>query len=135
MLTEPQIAFHGIAPTAELEAEVRERIAWLGKFYEDIVSCRVVVDVPDRHQSAGRHFHVNIELTVPGGEMIVIGHEPSRHAALKDAHAVEHAKVDDVQNVHRHARAAIHDAFDAARRRLQDFARRQRGAVKTHRRT
>ena len=132
MLTEPHIAFHGIAPSAELETEVRERIAWLEKFYEGIVSCRVAVEVPDRHQSAGRHFRVSIEVTVPGGEMIAIGHEPSRHAALKDARAVEHAKVDDVQNMHRHARVAIHDAFDAARRRLQDFARRQRGDVKTH---
>jgi cold shock CspA family protein len=29
-------------------------------------------------------------------------------------------------------RVAVHHAFDAARRRLQDFAREQRGAVKTH---
>lgn len=27
---------------------------------------------------------------------------------------------------------AIHDAFDTARRRLEDFGRRQRGDVKTH---
>ena len=131
MQTEPQIVFHGISSSTALETEVRERIAWLEKFYDDIVSCRVVVEVPDRHHSAGRHFRVNVELTVPG-ETIVVSHEPSRHAALKDADVAEHAKVEDVQTVHRHARAAIHDAFNAARRRLQDFARRQRGDVKTH---
>jgi hypothetical protein len=27
---------------------------------------------------------------------------------------------------------AVHEAFDAARRRLEDFAREQRGTVKTH---
>jgi cold shock CspA family protein len=34
--------------------------------------------------------------------------------------------------VHRYGRVAIHEAFDAARRRLEDFAREQRGAVKAH---
>jgi hypothetical protein len=34
--------------------------------------------------------------------------------------------------MNRDAYIAVHRAFDAARRRLEDFAREQRGAVKTH---
>lgn len=128
----PQITFHGLAHSPELEADVVERIAWLAKFYPDIVSCRVLMEVPHRHHRNGRHFHVTIELTVPNGPAIVIKHEPSQYDALKDTAAPEHLKEAEMDSVHRDARVAIHEAFNAARRRLQDFARRQRGAVKTH---
>jgi hypothetical protein len=33
---------------------------------------------------------------------------------------------------HKDVVVAIHDAFDVARRRLEDFARRQRADIKTH---
>jgi ribosome-associated translation inhibitor RaiA len=128
----PQITFHGLAHSPELEADILERIAWLEKYYRGIVSCRVPIEVPHRHHRDGRRFHVTIELTVPSGKAIVIRHEPSRHGALKDTATSEHLKESDVDSVHRYARVAIHEAFNAARRRLQDFARRQRGAVKTH---
>ena len=66
MLT-PQITFHGLVHSPELESDVVERIAWLAKFYPDIVSCRVLLEVPHRHHCNGRHVHVTIELTVPNG--------------------------------------------------------------------
>lgn len=97
-----------------------------------IVSCRVLIEAPHRHRRDGRHFHVTIELTVPNGEPIVINHAPSLHGPLKDAGATAHLKQSETDSVHRYRHVAIHDAFDVARRRLQDFARRQRGAVKHH---
>jgi ribosome-associated translation inhibitor RaiA len=112
----PQITFHGLTHSPRLETEILERAVWLETFYQGIMSCRVVIEVPHRHQRQGRRFHVTIELIVPNGEAIVIRHESTQHGALNDAATSE----------------AIHEAFDAARRRLQDFARRQRGAVKTH---
>jgi cold shock CspA family protein len=51
---------------------------------------------------------------------------------LKDAGAAEQLKESETDSVHRYARVAIHEGFNLARRRLQDFARRQRKAVKTH---
>jgi ribosome-associated translation inhibitor RaiA len=132
MLIPPQVTFHGLAHSSKLKSDVLGRIAWLEKFYQGLDSCRVVVEVPHRHRRNGSHVEVTIELAVRKGDEIVIRHEPSLHGALKDAEAVEHPKESDVDSAHRHARVAIHDAFDAARRRLQDFARRQRGAVKTH---
>jgi cold shock CspA family protein len=127
-----QVTFRGMEHSAALEAQMRERVAWLHQFYSDIVSCRVLLEVPHQHRHDGRHFHVRIETTVPGGPPIVISHEPSLHGPLKDAEASAHSKATEVERVHRNAGVAIHDAFDAARRRLQDFAREQRGAVKTH---
>jgi hypothetical protein len=63
---------------------------------------------------------------------VVVNHEPTLHAGLKDAEEQGHRKDDDIEAVHKYAEAAVHEAFDVARRRLQDVARRQRGDVKTH---
>jgi cold shock CspA family protein len=127
-----QVTFRGLAQSDALEADVRERVAWLEQFYGGIVRCRVLVEVPHRHRQDGRHFHVRVEMTVPGGAPIVVSHEPSLHGPLKDVDESAHHKESDIESVHRYARVAVHEAFDAARRRLQDFAREQRGAVKTH---
>lgn len=127
-----QVTFRGFTPPDALEADVRERIAWLEQFYAGIVRCRVLVEVPHRHRRDGRHFHVRIEVTVPGGAPIVVSHEPSLHGPLKDVEQPAHRKETEIESVHRYARVAVHEAFDAARRRLQDFAREQRGTTKTH---
>ena len=127
-----QVTFRGLAQSDALEADIQERVAWLEQFYAGIVRCRVLVEVPHRHRQDGRHFHVRVEMTVPGGAPIVVSHEPSLHGPLKDVEESAHRKESDIESVHRYARVAVHEAFDAARRRLQDFAREQRGAVKTH---
>ncbi|HEY5618507.1 MAG TPA: HPF/RaiA family ribosome-associated protein [Vicinamibacterales bacterium] len=127
-----QVTFRGLARDEALEDDVRERVSWLEQFYESIVRCRVLVEVPHRHRHDGRHFHVRIEVTVPGGPPIVVSHEPSLHGRLKDIEDEAHHKENEIESVHRYASVAIHEAFDAARRRLEDFAREQRGTVKAH---
>jgi cold shock CspA family protein len=54
------------------------------------------------------------------------------HGRLKDLEEEEHHKESEIESVHRYAAVAIREAFDTARRRLEDVAREQRGAVKTH---
>jgi hypothetical protein len=126
------ITFRGLGHSDALDSDIRDRVAWLEQFYADIVRCRVTLELPHRHRRDGRHFHVRIELTVPGGSPIVVSHEPSVHGRLKDIEEDAHHKETEIEGVHRYATVAIHQAFDAARRRLEDFAREQRGAVKTH---
>jgi cold shock CspA family protein len=127
-----QINFRGLAHSETIEADIHERIAWLEQFYGGIVRCRVLVEIPHRHRHDGRHFQVRIDITVPGGAPIVVSHEPSLHGPLKDVAEAEHHKDTEVDALHRYAHVAIHEAFDVARRQLQDFAREQRGVVKTH---
>jgi cold shock CspA family protein len=127
-----QITFRGLAHSDDLDSDVRERVGWLEQFYAGIVRCRVLIEVPHRHRHDGRHFHVRIELTVPGGAPIVVSHEPSLHGRAKDVEDEVHRKETEIESVHRYAGVAIRQAFDAARRRLEDFGREQRGAVKTH---
>ena len=62
----------------------------------------------------------------------MVSHEPSLHGALKDIEKPVHHKESEIEGVHRYARVAVHQAFDVARRLVQDFASGQRGAVTTH---
>jgi ribosome-associated translation inhibitor RaiA len=92
-----QVTFRGLAHDDALEGEIHERVAWLEQFYAGIVRCRVLVEVPHRHRHDGRHFHVRIEVTVPGGAPIVVSHEPSLHGRSKDVEDEAHHKENEVE--------------------------------------
>ena len=109
----PQITWRTISPSEAAEAKIRERIGKLDEFYSHIMDCRVMVEAPHRHHHKGSLYHIRIDLTVPGGELIV-KHDPPEHQAHEDIYV------------------AIRDAFDSAERELKDYAQRQRGDVKTH---
>jgi cold shock CspA family protein len=76
-------------------------------------------------------------MTVPGGEL-VINRAPKRLEAAKASHPDELEK--DLAESHEPSKHAAHediyvairDAFNAASRKLQDFARRRRGKIKVH---
>jgi cold shock CspA family protein/ribosome-associated translation inhibitor RaiA len=89
-------------------------VAWLEKFYDRLIGCDVVVEAPHRHSRQGNLFAVTVELHVPGGAPVVAGR----------LHHDDHS--------HEDVYVAIRDTFDAARRRLQDHARRARGDIKAH---
>ena len=124
--TSVQITFHNMNGSRPLEDDIRSRVAWLHSFYPRLVGCRVVVEIPHRHRRHGRLLHVRIELSVPG-EDVVVNHEPTRDT--EDRLAAR--KSDEHDGRHKDARVVIHEAFDAARRRLEDVARRERGDIKT----
>ena len=126
----PTIAFRGIDPSPALEAVVRERLAKLETYCDTLMGCRVMVELAERHHEHGNHFHIRIDLTLPGEE-IVVTHEANVHGSAQDIGSPKLSKKDEPDPEHQHARVAIRQAFDVARRRLQDFKRRQRGAVKT----
>ncbi len=103
-----QITLHGIEHSDALYNAIREKAAKLDRYYDRIMSCRVVLELAGRHKRHGKQFTVRLDLKVPGGEI-----------------AVTHEHDEDLQ-------IALRDAFDAARRRLEDYARGQRGDVKHH---
>ena len=121
-----QISVRNMRITSALEEEVRARAAWLDSFHPGIIGCRVALEVAHRHQRRGRSLHVRIELSLPG-EDVIVNHEPAPDVVGRSALR----KRDEPDGRHQNARAAIHEAFDVARRRLEDAARRQRGDVKT----
>ncbi len=129
MQVRPTVTFRGFHPFPGLEADVQRRIDRLTTYYASIVACRVLVELAHRHHESGNRFHVRIELTVPG-EQIAVTHEHGLHATAQDTDAERATKQDETDPERQHALVAVRQAFDVARRRLQDYARRQRGVVK-----
>jgi cold shock CspA family protein/ribosome-associated translation inhibitor RaiA len=125
----PDITFHNLDHSDTLEADIRERIDKLSRYFQPIMGCRVLVELAQRHER-GNRYHVRIDLTVPGDE-IVVAHDASLHATGKDIAAQETTPRAEPHPEAKHAFVAVREAFDIARRQLQDYARLQRGSVKT----
>jgi ribosomal subunit interface protein len=98
-----QISFHGIDHSDALSRAIRAKAKKLERYYAHVMSCRVVLELAAGHKRNGKQYSARIDLKVPGGEIAVT------HMHDEDLHI------------------ALHDAFDAARRRLEDYARVQRG--------
>ena len=131
MILPVQITFRNIPSSATVEEWIREEAAKLDEFYPRIMGCRVIVEVPNRRHKSGSRYHVRVDLTVPGGELVV-KHDPTLHGSSQRTQAARLAKHMEIHVPHRELRQAIDDAFKSMGRRLQDFARRQRGDVKRH---
>ena len=127
----PIVTLRNVRSPGIAEQWVRDEISKLSTFYPRIMACRVAVESPHRHHKLGSQFHIRIYLTVPGGE-IVIKHEPSLRARVRRTGETTFAKRLELRTAHKNLRQAIDDAFKAAARRLEDYARRQRGSVKNH---
>jgi ribosomal subunit interface protein len=108
-----QITWRDVAPSPAIEAAIRAKAHKLDQFSNHIVSCRVLIGTSHRHHHKGNPYHFRIEIEVPGKELVV-----RRDRCDKQSH-------DDIY-------VAIRDAFDAARRQLQDYVDVRRGHVKHH---
>lgn len=108
-----EITFRHMDPSPAIETRIREKAMKLDQFHKHIMSCRVVVEAPHAHQRKGKLYQVRLDIKVPGKELAISHERPQDHA-------------------HEDVYVAIRDAFDAAARRLEDFARSGRGKVKTH---
>jgi len=107
-----QINFRNLQPSASVERHIRQRAAALERTTPRITGCRVTIDESGGHRAKGKLYHIRVDLTVPGAEIVVTRNPP------------DHA--------HESLLVAVRDAFDAVRRRLEDHGRRVRGEVKTH---
>ena len=103
-----QITAKDIELTDAIRADITEKAEKLDSYYDRIIRCRVTVECPKRHPHEGKLYNVHIYMTVPGSEL-----------------AIKHAPNEDLY-------VSIRDAFQAAKRKLEDYAREQRGDVKFH---
>jgi len=104
----PQITIRDMEHSDALETHIRDKVNKLDEFFDRIMSCRVVVEMPHKHHHQGKQFNVRLDIGVPGSELVV--------------------NRDHAEDVY----IALRDAFDAAKRQLEDYARKMRGDVKTH---
>jgi cold shock CspA family protein/ribosome-associated translation inhibitor RaiA len=113
MQTQPQISFDDLPADDAVRDAALDHVAQLEKMSDRITGCHVVIAQPHRHHREGRLYSVRVDLVVPGGEIVV-----------NRSHPLDHA--------HEDVYVALRDSFAAARRRLEDHVRHQRGAVKRH---
>jgi ribosome-associated translation inhibitor RaiA len=66
-----QISFHGVQHSEALASTIRDKARGLDRYYDRIMSCRVVLELAGRHQHQGKEFVAKIELKVPGGDIAV----------------------------------------------------------------
>ncbi len=102
-----QIAFHGLEGSDTIRELIEERVAWLERFSSRITSCRVVIEPLHRHQAASNPYRVRIDLAMPGNHLVINRESPEEGDS-------------DLATV-------IRDAFDVARRGLEEHVRRRRG--------
>lgn len=106
-----QITFRQMDLSAALESRIRELAARLEKFSADIVRCHVTVEPLAGHKHQGALYAIRIEITLPNEQIVIRRARPADHA-------------------HEDPYVALRDAFRAARRKLEDYARIRRGKVK-----
>ena len=110
-----ELAFHNMAPSEALKAAVEREVARLERFFNHIIGCRVVIEMPHkRHRLGNNAPDVHVLLRVPGRE-IVVTRELARAGAKKSAV---------------NAYAVLKDAFQAVQQRLKDYRRQMQGEIK-----
>ena len=114
METDPQIVFEHMDPSDALRQRVLQELAGLEQIFDRIISARVSMSAPPREHKKGYLYRTNIHLVLPGGREVAVSNNPQ-------SSRVEHDLYTSVQ-----------DAFEVARRQLQDEVRQMEGKVKTH---
>jgi ribosome-associated translation inhibitor RaiA len=102
-----EMNFKGVQKTASIENLIYGKVAKLEQICSHMVSCRVTVEIANRHQQMGSPFRVNIDIAVPPGHELVVKHKSTDG----DMH-------DSLPKV-------LRDTFNAADRRLKELVHRQ----------
>lgn len=103
-----QLTIRDMTNSAALQTLIRKKAAKLKTFYKRITSCRVVIEIPQKHKHQGKLFNLRIDITVPGKELV------STRKNSQDVYI------------------AIREAFNAITRQLEEHARKRHGRVKSH---
>lgn len=101
-----QVTFRNMPHSDAIEAKIIEKSAKLDRFFDRIMSCRVVVDETQRRQHKGKIYSIHLDVTVPGKELAISRQEN------EDPYV------------------AVRDAFNAAVRLLEEHGRILHGEVK-----
>ena len=99
-----EVHFHGLEKSLAVEQRVQEKVGKLAKHFDRMTYCRVVVEAPHRNPQRPKAFQIKIEIGVPGRNPIVVSHEREGSDATEELGL------------------ALRDAFETARRRVDDVS-------------
>jgi ribosomal subunit interface protein len=103
------LSLRNVMPLPSLQPTIRQRVERLDHWTSDVISCHVAVEAEANRHHTGHAYRVRVCVHVPGAEIIAGDH---------------HRDADPF--------VALHGAFDAVDRQLEDHARRVRGQTKQH---
>lgn len=109
-----QVVFEHLEHSDFIEERVRTEAKKLERYFDRIISLRAVVSRPRHRHHKGDTYSVRLQISVPGASEIDINRDPAATGRHEDM------------------QVTIRDAFDAARRQLQDLDRKREGHVKAH---
>lgn len=103
-----QITSRNFILTAAIETQIRKHVEMLETFSDRVTGCHIVLEAPNvHHHRKGGPFNVRITLDVPKTKL-----------------TVNKQNAEDLS-------IAVREAFDAARRKLEDYVRELRAGVKS----
>lgn len=109
-----EVNFKGVRKTKDVENLIYEKVTKLEQVCSYMISCRITVEIANRHQQSGSPFCVNIDMAVPPRHELVVKHK-STDGDLSDP-----------------LPTVLREAFNTADRRLKELVQRQQEEIKTH---
>jgi ribosome-associated translation inhibitor RaiA len=103
-----QVAYRDLEPSDALNALVQSEASKLERYFDGIISCRVVIEQAHRRHHSVAPFYARIVLSVPGEEIYV--NQSAESSAPNDES--------------RDPASAVRSAFRKARRSMQDYVQR-----------
>ncbi len=109
-----EIAFRDVSRTPEIDRLIEKKVARLEQVCNNLISCRIAIEQPQKHQQQGNPYRVRIEMHVPPKHELIAKSKPGDNPMHEGLHAV------------------ITDTFDTAERRLRKQMGKLQGETKRH---
>src|SRR3990172_8454807 len=119
-----QITFRNMNASEEMEANIRKKAEKLDRFYDQVMSCRIIVEAHHKHHHKGNLYHVRIDLTVPDGELEdysrrrqqhVKSHQTPSHGLISQLHPEEDygmIETPDGREIYFHRNSTLNTGFE-----------------------
>lgn len=101
-----QITFRNLPHSNAIATRIEKQFEKLCHYCDRILRCQVIVEVPHQHHHEKNPYHIRINLSLPGEELVI--------------------DRDKAENYHGNAYVSIRNAFDVAQRKLKRFAKPQK---------
>ncbi|MEL6787731.1 MAG: HPF/RaiA family ribosome-associated protein [Cyanobacteria bacterium J06607_15] len=101
-----QITFRNLPHSDAIATRIEQQLEKLCHYCDRILLCQVIVEVPHQHHHGKNSYHIRINLSLPGEELVI--------SKSKSGNDCDNAYI------------VIRDAFNAAQRKLKRFAEPQK---------
>lgn len=108
-----QVAFKHVDRSEWVLELVQGQLDKLATLFDEITSCRVIVEMPHKHHLHGNLYKVTVDLKIPGEEFVV-SRESADHHSSEDLHV------------------AISDAFEKAKQQMSKYVSKRRASDRLH---